>query len=177
MSESDGFAILIQAVCKALPDPWTLQVAKMATMKKNGHAREYLEHYLNGKGDVEVDINLLFKEDQVLKKYVVDTIQKEIKDGKTKGIVPVAQSRYGNQDWQYALGSININWTATKKGAAVSFNNRYRWHPNENRVTKCVHEAANRLRLDPKTGKNVGEFQMKGKKIELELEQTLPPSD
>jgi hypothetical protein len=178
MSEGNGlshFPELIKAVCKALPDPWTLQVAKMATMKKNGHAAEYLEHYLDGKGDVDVDIKLLFKEDPVLKKYVVETIQNEIKQGKKKGVVPINQFKYGNQDWQYALGSININWTATKNGAEVSFNNRYRWHPNENRVTKCVHEAAHRLKLDPKTGKNVGEYQMKGKKIELKLEQSPPP--
>ena len=78
--------------------------------------------------------------------------------GRTSGKVPLPQSAWANtptaQDWRYAIGSLNLDWKlitrlpgAPKAEVELSFKNEYRWHPKAERISQCVHQAAENLKV------------------------------
>lgn len=144
-------AALIKAVCAVTSDAATLAVAKWWEMMPNGRAAAHLDQYLEGKGDLRVDLATLLQEDQALQTKIHTEIISSLRAGRSNGIVAVPQSAYSNKDWQYAIGSMNVNWTFPSLTGAdkvhLGFRNEYRWHPNEHRISQCVHEAADRLRV------------------------------
>ena len=141
---------IITAVCAVTNDQTTLQIAKWATMAPNGHAARHLNQYLEGKGDLKVDLMRVLREDRGVQYEVHKEIIFGLREGKAKGTIPISQSVYKNKDWKFAIGSMNINWsfpsTRDKDKVHIGFRNAYRWHPKENRITQCIHQAADRLR-------------------------------
>lgn len=146
---------LIDAVCAVTSDRWTLEVAKWATMKPGGRAHKFLQHYLAGSGlDKSVDILAMLREDSGVRQTVEREIGAQLKRPMTPmGVVPLPQPVFTNRDWQYATGSLNMNWKRIPMSLAngqvaveLSFRNQYRWHPKESRITQCVHQAAEDLK-------------------------------
>lgn len=143
-------AALIKAVCAVTSDSTTLAIAKWWEMTPNGRAAAHLDQYLEGKGDLQVDLAKLLQEDQAVQWKVHTQIIFSLREGKAKGTVPIPQNVYSNKDWQFAIGSMNVNWTFPSRMGSdkvhVGFRNEYRWHPNEARISQCIHQAADRLR-------------------------------
>ena len=144
---------IIDAVCAMTSDRWTLEVARKATMSRNGHASAHLDYYLGGKGGtLTVDLAQLIAEDEGVRKKLNVEIMNKMLDGKSEGTVSIPQVTYTNKDWLYAIGGMNINWRSgpplAQDKVRVGFRNTYRWHPNDDRITQCVHQAAVRLQSD-----------------------------
>lgn len=143
-------AALIKAVCAVTTDSQTLAIAKWWEMTPNGRAAAHLDQYLEGKGDLKVDLAKLMQDDQTVQFKVHSEIIFSLREGKSKGTVAIPQSAYSNKDWQFAIGSMNVNWTFPSTNGTdkvhVGFRNEYRWHPNEARISQCVHQAADNLR-------------------------------
>lgn len=148
--DDDTKAKLIQTICSLTTDNMTLQLAKWTQMSPNGEAAKHLDQYLLGKGDLRVDIQKVLREDAKVRLKVHSFIVAALRDGQTSGTVPIPQRDYSNKDWQFAIGSMNINWTFPSYLGSdkvhIGFRNEYRWHPNDARITQCVHQAADRLR-------------------------------
>ena len=104
-------AAIIKAVCAVTTDSATLAVAKWWEMTPNGRAAAHLDQYLEGKGDLRVDLAKLLQEDQGVQMKVHTDIIFALREGRSKGTVAVQQSVYSNKDWQFAIGSMNVNWT------------------------------------------------------------------
>jgi len=149
-------SILIKAVCAVTTDRWTLDVAQWATMRTGGKAEEFLHHYLAGSSlDKVVDILALLRDDVGVRETVEREISIQLKrPGMTvsTGNVALPQSAFKNRDWQYATGSLNMNWRRMASSppgqvtVELSLGNQYRWHPKEPRVSQCVHQAAENLK-------------------------------
>ena len=156
MSKHERHKTLIDAICAVTTDQQTLAIARWWEMNPNGHAAGHLDHYLSGRGGTKpVDLQAVLREDFGVRDTVTKGILASLKQGQVSGKVPVPQSAYRDKDWQYALGGINIEWSATGpsggppyKAATVTarFKNQYRWHPKEARITQAVHQAAERLK-------------------------------
>lgn len=169
-------AALIKAVCALTTDSQTLAIAKWWEMTPNGRAAAHLDQYLEGKGDLKVDLAKLLQEDQAVQLKVHTEIIFALREGKAKGTVAVPQKAYSVKDWQFAIGSMNINWTfpstmGTDK-VHVGFRNEYRWHPDEARISQCVHQAADNLR----TGRARNYWQEGSAEVVLWLPRLGPPS-
>lgn len=101
----------------------------------------------------------MFRDDPGLRELVLQTIAKELKavPPRRSGRVPIPQSAYARTpaagDWRYALGSINMDWKVVSgpQGGPIevelSFKNEYRWHPKVPRISQCVHQAAEDLKV------------------------------
>jgi hypothetical protein len=116
-------------------------------------AQAHLDYYLQGSGaTLPVPLDKLIAEDEGVRKKLYLAVLNAGIDGNQRGTVPIAQSDYKIQDWRNALGSININWRSGPPMAPgkvrVGFRNEYRWHPTADRVSQCVHQAADRLKAE-----------------------------
>jgi hypothetical protein len=148
---------LIDAVCAVTFDSTALEIARWATMSPNGRASKFLDHYLLGSGlDIKVSIKTLMDEDSGVNATVQQSIRTALRGipKPTSGVVSLPQRVFTNKDWQYATGSINMDWalnaSCTAPGSVsvtLSFKNRYRWHPKEHRITQCLHQAAEDLKI------------------------------
>jgi hypothetical protein len=166
-------AILIKAVCAVAPDTVTLEIAKWWEMAPNGDAAAHLDHYLEGSGSlVTVDLSKLVRVDAGVRRRLQVEIITKLRDGITSGIVPIPQTVYQDKDQKYALGSININWrfpsTEGEDKVHIGFRNQYRWHPDESRITQCIHKAAQELQAS----QGAKEYSMEGRaEITLSLSE------
>lgn len=167
--------LLIEAVCALTSDKKTLEIAEWAMMRQEGMASKFLHRYLDGLGGIEyVDINTLLREDAGILDAIQEKISSELRPDppKRRGTVPLPQSKFKNRDWQFATGSINMNWRlisldqkASTAEVELSFQNEYRWHPDEPRVTQCLHQAAERLR----TSGSARNFTMVGQPTKVKI--------
>ena len=136
----------VQIACDVSQDVGTIYLG----FKKLQHypfAQKMLWHYLTGNGvEVEVDTAFVFSKDSKLKTFVFEKIGKDIKMGKSVGSVNVTQRDYGNAEWQNAFGSINVHWKKVYNTVELWIVDFYKWHPNEFRVTECVHHAMERAK-------------------------------
>jgi len=148
-------SIVIKAVCAVTPDRWTLEVAQAVTMRPGGKAEEFLNYYMAGSGlDKAVDILQLLREDPGVRQTIEQEIAAQLKRTSTAGgIVALPQNVFSNRDWQYATGSLNMNWKRVPQSlpggqitVELSFRNQYRWHPKDARITQCIHQAAEDLK-------------------------------
>lgn len=166
ISLAASFAIRagIDAVCLLTSDEETVMMARNSPFGLGGKplAQSMLDHYLEGSGkDVIVKTADLFQADPSVAAHFIREVKIQLAAANADGNVPVKQSVYSNQDWRNALGSINLQWKAVKKGVVeVWFINRYRWHPEASRVTQCVHQAADNLRT--RKTRPAAEFDMIG---------------
>ena len=90
----------------------------------------------------------------------------KIGGGAKKGVIPIPQSIYSNQDWRYALGAISMNWELDKDQSYIIFwfIDKYDWHPEEARRTQCVHQAAENLKKE-----GAKEYKMIGAKAKIPI--------
>lgn len=160
----------IDLVCKLTNDETTLFLAKIFKLKPFSKGAKFLNHYLEGtEKSIEVDLQTLLKDDKKVNQRVQIEIVKSLKRKILKGIIPIKQSHYGVEDYKNSLGAINLNYeiinpnsfnSLKKVKVKIWFKNLYRWHPEANRKTKCVHIAAENLKL-----KGAKEFYMIGEAI------------
>lgn len=147
---------MIDAVCAITYDQTALEIARWVKMTPNGRASKFLDYYLSGSGrEMKVNILSLLEEDDGISSALKLTIRKGLHENPAigSGRVPLPQRVFTNQDWQYATGSIVMDWSlnpvcvAGKISVTLSFRNTYRWHPKEPRITQCLHQAAENLKV------------------------------
>ncbi len=140
----------LEFVCYTQSDQDTLALARYITMDPGGNAQAHLDAYLKGYGlDMKVNLSKVLLDDDGVREEVTREITLAIQSGRTSGSVAIPQSVYSNHDWQFAIGSMNIKWSAIPgtPNYRLTFRNKYRWHPNEARMTQCVHKAAENLKM------------------------------
>ncbi len=139
----------IEFACKVMSDEDVLALAREVTMHPGGNAQLHLDAYLKGSGlDLRVDLKSILENDIGVRDKVMRDILLARQRGGTSGTIPIPQSTYADPDWQYAIGSMNINWSQIDNTNTyrLGFRNMYRWHPDANRMTQCVHRAAENLK-------------------------------
>ncbi|TWD53357.1 hypothetical protein FB480_104178 [Agrobacterium vitis] len=140
-----------------------MNLAKKFAMKPGGRAEAFLNHYLNGSGTDEVfSMKALLDEDTGVRSKIFREINAEADRHEAAqhplkgmaGIIPIHQTDFQNQDWQYATGALNVEWEFVEEAVQrtikvlkvkVWTRNLYRWHPEAHRFTQCVHVAAQNL--------------------------------
>lgn len=140
----------IDFVCYTQSDDNILELARQLTMDPGGHAEAHLKAYLEGSGlDMKVNLSKVLLDDEGVREEVTREITLAVQRGRNSGSVAIPQSVYTHHDWQFAIGSMNIKWTAIPGTAnyRLTFRNKYRWHPSESRMTQCVHQAAENLKM------------------------------
>jgi len=153
-------------------DNQILETARIKTMKPGGRAEAYLNHYRQGSGaDVYFSVKQLMEEDKGVRAHVTRKINEMVAffenagtpTSSMIGIVGLGQQYFYNIDWQYATGALNIKWSLIDKVerpngkfllVELSCVNVYRWHPEADRFTQCVHKAAQNLQ-NPVSDSNV----------------------
>jgi hypothetical protein len=153
-------------------------VARYTQLQNKPMALEYYDHYLDNTGeDKYVDIIDLFNDNPYIKNVfnyrVRERLDRGILEGKNYNSsddldVDIPQAYYSDEDWWFALGSINLEWTKKDDNTVwVYFSNEYRWHPDEPRVSQSLHKALDNLQKH-NLAKN---FMMVGKPVLV----TIPP--
>ncbi len=150
-----------------------LRLAKFVTMKPKGRAAEYLENFILGGGDKRFELKQLMNEDSGARSRIELELLRKIPPLKTNMTSPDAtnpkarvgserpqwsvdpcitifQKNYADQDWWYSLGTFNIDWKIIQFDGKFHFikltgKNEYKWHPEQNRITQCLHAAGARL--------------------------------
>ena len=186
--EKETLKFFIDAVCAVTSDYQTVRIAEFVKMDLPGRtkAKKFLEHYLEGsKNNIRVNIGELFADDPALKLRISEliTVKMQCKPPFKSGSVVIVQEgatydrpAYSNnakaQDWRYAIGGFIMNWkevsrTSNNKEVLVelSFRNPYAWDPKDNyRVSQCVHEAAENLKV-----KGAGEYSIIGDPYRIKI--------
>lgn len=146
-----------------------MELAKKLTMKPGGRAEEYLDHFLDGSGnDKHFMIQTLIAEDSAVSTRLATECVRRCLGLKTwreqrrsarmtpdpdlNKYITIFQKTYANRDWAFALGTFNFEYAlvnvsddAKRIFVRLSGDNTYRWHPEENRITKFIHQAADSL--------------------------------
>ncbi len=157
----------IKFACALSPhDRVTMEMARYYSMRERPRAQRHLDQYLLGKGDLEVNTNVLLIEDAGIRNVLYRVVRIRLTNGEKKGVIPIQQSTYMNQDWRYALGAISMNWELDEDESHVVFwfADKYDWHPEEARVTQCVHRAAESLKKE-----GAKEYSMIGTKAKIPI--------
>jgi hypothetical protein len=107
---------------QAAADIRLFKIAEVVTMKKNGRAASFLEHFLYGDGSpIEFDLALLLRESAAVRTLISKTITSrlqanpELVNRTMSGgpfEFPIHQWDYhlADHDWEYALGTFFIEW-------------------------------------------------------------------
>ncbi len=162
----------IDTVCDVVRSDYAImQIASAYELRNQPKAQFMLNYYIEGRGkreNVLVDTLLLIKEDNGVRQKIRSEIAAALARGAKDGFVQIKQSVYANNEWKNALGSINMQWRVLKnQQVELWFINRYRWHPNEARVSQCVHQAAENLKK-----RGASEFDMIGERIQMDFGNT-----
>ena len=141
----------IDATCKiSLSDRMVIEMARTVMMRNKPRSTRHLTHYLLGSGaPIKIDTWCLFEEDPGVLSMFLGKVHEQLSEGLFKGEISIPQWSYTNSDWLYALGGIKLDWKQEDEFISISFMKRYRWHPQEIRITQRVHQAAENLK---KTG-------------------------
>lgn len=170
----------IDTVCLLTTDETSIAMAWYAKMYVPNRviASSFLFHYLIGSGyPVYVKIEDLLQDIPKFESIIRNTISRYLFKSRfykceNRGI-PFIQPEYPNtekaQDWRYAIGSFIMNWTILSidilRGEAnieLNFRNKYRWHPDVNRVSQCIHQAAENMK-----SQGAAEFWIIGKSYKM----------
>ena len=153
-------------------DRFFLKLAIRIRMQPGGRAEEYLNHFLSGDGSPKYfDIGDLIATDkgvanrlqsEVVRRVLKIKTVRELREDNRMSLTPEAaqdrnvitifQKNYENTDWQLCLGTFPFTWDIIgmsdgKESIIVSIGgkNKYKWHPNDKRITRFLHEAGYRL--------------------------------
>jgi hypothetical protein len=147
----------ICAVAKCLPPGAVVQIIEHGQFAGQPHAKLNLNHYIAGSGaDLPQDMPSLLGDAKVSAKLAKLLTSASARPGLPNTFSdPLEQSDYANPDWLNALGGVDTMVAtiladpasrAANRAAGgtalvrVSLNDPYQWHPNEGRVTECLHE-------------------------------------
>ena len=138
----------LNLLCKiSSSDRVIIEIARMIAMKNKPRAQRHLSHYLCGGGkSITIDTAVLLNEDPGVLGMLLSGVKEGLQTGWTQGKLSIPQWSYANSDWLYALGGIKLNWKQEEAFIVTSFVTRYRWHPQETRITQRVHQAAENLK-------------------------------
>jgi hypothetical protein len=158
----------IETMCACLPDEAVLEVTRDLAL--SGRARLHFDHYLQGSGEsMPIDVTDLVRRDDGVRERMVDEIQRIGKKQVTgppsgfAGSFTIHQGDYAITEHQFAYGTVDVNFdvddseeareinsTSPEHTAMISVNlfGIYDWHPQENRPTKCIHAAAERMKAN-----------------------------
>ncbi len=144
-------------------DDAVLQLAAWSQFPKTPKLRAltFYRYYRDGRAkDVPVSMRELFADDPALFAKLKVKIAQVLRGPVVArgGEVPVPQREFASdnraQDWRMSVGSFNLRWKtlsvdtpSSRAIIEVWFTNVYKWHPNEPRVSQCVHQAAERLKV------------------------------
>lgn len=146
-------------------DAAALNLAKTIMMKPNGRAAEYLDHFLKGSGETKTfeAAHLLAAEPGIRSRVYSEILRKDlgIKVGSERRptsvdpVITIFQKNYIDQDWWFALGTFGFDWDVIGRAkdrffVKIAGKNEYKWHPEEDRITKELHQAGDRLVKDGK---------------------------
>jgi hypothetical protein len=150
----------LQGKGKSDGDAAALKLASWVTMKPGGRAEKYLNHFLDGSGTAEhFETADLLASEKEIRKRVYSEIQRKrlgIRVGTEKQPISfdpeitLFQKNYLDQDWWFALGSYALRWEIAGEASdrvfvKVSGEGPYSWHPQDIRITQCLHEAGDSL--------------------------------
>lgn len=157
-SRNDGLAnVLIQAVD--------------ARYGPHGRAMKHMRHFLSGKGtEVTFALTDLLTEDKGAAARVSGEVLRRANDimtvsevrntqkpmtpkHKIDPVITLFQKTFAVEDWAGALGTFPITWELiacpAKKTSPLTVllrgENEYRWHPNDERLTRKLHQFAQEL--------------------------------
>lgn len=161
---------VIDIICSCAPNDRTLmQLVRQLAMVNKPTALKQIDHYLNGSGKgAFLSTQKLFDEDARVFRTFIFEVRRKIARGFTQGLVPISQYSYSNRDWLYSLGRINLIWYKSSNYVTSSFIERYRWHPQEFRITQSLHKAAENLKRQ-----GAREFYIYGTPAKTELDFTM----
>lgn len=139
--------ISVDMACAMLrDDQCVVGLARAVALRGKQRARKHLDHYLHGQGlDLAVETKSLLSDDDCVRRYLLGEIDVAMNRGEKAGVVRIGQEVFGDQDWRYALGGVELHWRLNEQDVEVWVVGRYEWHGAEGRVTKKLHEAATRL--------------------------------
>lgn len=136
----------------------------------NGQAVRHLDHFLGNSGNpIDIDLNDLLKDPNVFKRLNDEIVRRSLKfstivEKSLEGTglvddlseITIFQNTYANKDWKNALGTFSFKFQVVKvpsipekiEGTIVVklwASNEYRWYPDEDRISKIVHQFADEL--------------------------------
>jgi hypothetical protein len=152
-------------------DSALLRLAEVIKLRGLPRSKEYLEHFLAGSGkEKHFPCEKLFKDDQIVRGFVMSEISRLLRGNRPRGIkpnlsvdpnseaykkaysrIPVPQASFSAPDWRYATGSFVFGWEEVQACSEACWivkvwgKDLYQWHASENRASKRVHEAGDRL--------------------------------
>lgn len=164
--------LVINGVCSCLPDRIITAIAQHVYLAGQPLAQRHLEHYLTGGGrDFIEDINDLFRRNPTIANNVAAQIAEQSDGGRVKsgvlegggdlpgggklpGFPPITQADYDDQDWRNSIGNVDrLEWVlvsgpdaAGNATVIVKLADPYAWHPQEARLTQCVHQAIENMK-------------------------------
>lgn len=144
-----------------------MRIARDVAMQPGGLAQEYMDHFLDNTGTEKVfdTLQLLAQDPDVRRRLTSECVRRglgiQTEREKTQDPaltaeynreITIFQKTYANQDWKFALGTFGFRWSVVNLSVdsgrifvKVWGENVYRWHGGEDRVTRCIHEAADAL--------------------------------
>ncbi|MEP7279639.1 MAG: hypothetical protein ABI813_13400 [Bacteroidota bacterium] len=138
---ASSMSTAIQLVCDNAHDSGTVLIA-FHFLSGKLDAQKMLFHYLFGKGEeVEVNTARVLDTDSKLKIFIYEGIWAALAKGRPSGSVHVQQFNYGNHNWHYAFGAVNIPWIKLGQRIELWIKDDYKWHPDEKRLDQCLHRA------------------------------------
>lgn len=123
-----------------------LTIVKYLAFWKKPLGRKFFSHFLKGTGSTLSfkTINLLNHDDN-FRSFVCWHILRSCQKDVTKSQVTIPQWVYSNQDHRFAFGTLTVFWEREGQKVHLWFESRYRWHPDQERITRPVHQAASNL--------------------------------
>jgi Domain of unknown function (DUF4157) len=162
--------LFVETMCACLPDEAILEIARSASMASGGLASKHLDHYLRGSGaDYAEDLREILRSDTGVRNKltlaIIEAGKQQPADHPATGLdghAVIDQADYSVREYQLSFGAIGrMNfWVDDSPDARaynreaggkiglvqVNFRDLYQWHPDAQRKTKCIHEAAVRLK-------------------------------
>ena len=164
--------LIINGLCSCLPDRVITGIALHVYLAGQPLAQRHLEHYLSGGGrDFIEDINDLFRRNPTIANNVAAQIAEQSDSGRLRsgvlegggdlpgggklpGFPPITQSDYDDQDWRNSIGNVDrLEWVivsgpdaAGNATVMIKLADPYAWHPQEARLSQCVHQAIDNMK-------------------------------
>jgi Domain of unknown function (DUF4157) len=147
----------IEIACACLPDEYAPELARFIMFKYGGLASQHLDHYLTGGGaDYYEDLHKFLTEDT----YVNQKLREGLLAKGIQGSQDIQQRDYLIQEYRNSFGAMNLNFWINDSPQAKELNKAnpgtasvhvemrdlYQWHPQEPRITQCLHKILESLK-------------------------------
>lgn len=102
--------------------------------------RKYLVNYFNGKGKtLFLDTQKLIMNNQVVLNKLIETIQSDVKYGRTEGALAIGQTYISDPNYRYSLGSFQLKYLIVENTVQINIQSNYRFQESPDRITKYLH--------------------------------------